>query len=79
MNNLDTRNWDELSQDEQEQRVDWAEDSSTLPPEEILIQVAKSFGTDEVIPNDQQLMQWTINRIVSGDRAVLARVEALCN
>lgn len=78
MNNLDTRNWDELSQDEQLQRVDWAEDSSTLPPEKILIQVAKSFGTNEVIPNDQQLMQWTINRIVSGDRAVLARVEALC-
>jgi hypothetical protein len=76
-NQLDTQNWDELSQDEQEQRVDWMEDSSTLPAEEKLIQVAKSFGTDEVIPNDKQLLQWTVNRIVSGDRAVLARLEQL--
>ena len=45
--------------------------------EQKMIEVAKSFGTHEVIPNDQQLLQWTVNRIVSGDKAVLAKLKTL--
>jgi hypothetical protein len=48
-----------------------------MTAKEKLIKVAKMFGTHEVIPNDQQLLQWTVNRIVSGDKSVLKRLEAL--
>lgn len=45
--------------------------------EQKMIEVAKMFGVHEVIPNDQQLLQWTVNRVVSGDKSVLKRLEAL--
>lgn len=48
-----------------------------MTAKEKLIKVAKMFGTHEVIPNDQQLLQWTVNRILSGDKSVLKRLEAL--
>jgi len=35
------------------------------------------FGTHEVIPNDQQPLQWTVNRIVSGDKTVLRKLNQL--
>ena len=45
--------------------------------EQKMIEVAKMFGVHEVIPNDQQLLRWTVSRIVSGDKSVLKRLGAL--
>tara|TARA_R100000750_G_scaffold45244_1_gene30372 strand:- start:338 stop:556 length:219 start_codon:yes stop_codon:yes gene_type:complete len=39
--------------------------------DQALIDTAKSYGIDNVIPNNYQLKQWTINRIVSGDKTII--------
>lgn len=47
--------------------------------EKALINTAKSFGQDAVIPNDKQLSDWTQNQILSGNKQViehLKKVEA---
>jgi hypothetical protein len=49
----------------------------TKTTEQKMIEVAKSFGVDTVIPNDKQLLQWTVNRIVSGDKTVLRKLNQL--
>ena len=43
--------------------------------EETLINTAKSFGVDSVIPNDKQLSTWTQSQILSGNKAVLKHLK----
>ena len=43
----------------------------------VLIDCAKSFGTHYVIPNDKQLIDWTITLLCSGDPAIIKRCEEL--
>jgi len=46
-----------------------------MTSKKILIQVAKDLGFDSVINTDYQLMQFTINRIISGDKSIISMVK----
>ncbi len=48
-----------------------------LPVEQAMIQVARNYGIDEILPNETQLFNWTVNRVASGDKIILAQVQEL--
>lgn len=45
--------------------------------EKALIDTAKSFGVDSVIPNEKQLKDWTVNQIASGNKNVLEHLRVV--
>lgn len=49
----------------------------TMNVYDALAGTACSFGIADVLPNYNQLVQWTINMIMSGNKAVLQQVNEI--